>query len=426
MKSMKSTIAQYMASTSSSPGTTTPTTTTPYSSQQQLSQKVDKQDKDGNTALHGAVFAGHLEMVKYLVTECGASLTLGNGLDCSPVWIAAGYGRLEILRYLMECVMNNDDDTNEDDETKEEEENETKRMEDDNNNNDTQRILLLQMLRTPNNTGDTPLLAAVSKSHLDVSRLLLTRAHNTTSPSSSVSSMALEMVTDVNQSGDTPLSVCVGMDHEGALLDLLLGWEKQFRIPTTPPPPPSTPTPTPTTTTPPTLMPMNTKNKKGVTPLLVACERNSAAAVETLLRSGGIDLALHLDEKGRSILAVASFCGCDDVVKMILSLMPNTSDGGGEEEKGAEESYVPHTLLNQRDGQGCTPVWLASRTGNAKMVQILVEGGANLDMVDDVNGDSGGGGGEESGGLTPEEVAVRFKKDKVCAYFRELAAATSQ
>lgn len=46
---------------------------------------VNRTDASGNAAIHGAVFGGHLEVLKFLVETCGANLTIKNGLGCSPL-----------------------------------------------------------------------------------------------------------------------------------------------------------------------------------------------------------------------------------------------------------------------------------------------------------------------------------------------------
>ena len=43
---------------------------------------VDVQDSSGNAAIHGAVYANHLEIVKFLVDECNADYQCSNGLGC--------------------------------------------------------------------------------------------------------------------------------------------------------------------------------------------------------------------------------------------------------------------------------------------------------------------------------------------------------
>eukprot|EP00978_Attheya_sp_CCMP212_P035759 scaffold157549_cov40-Attheya_sp.AAC.1 len=128
---------------------------------------------------------------------------------------------------------------------------------------------------------------------------------------------------------------------------------------------------------------LNVKNQKGLTPLLVACERNHASIAKTLIDRGALPLT---DKDQKSPLAVASFCGCEDVVSTLLEL-----DFGKE-------------LLDVPDGTGATPLWLAARTGNAKMVRLLLDAGANATLPNQQ-------------GLSPEEAATKYKKTAVMDLF---------
>jgi ankyrin repeat protein len=42
--------------------------------------------------------------VSFLDESCGADLRMKNGLGCTPLWIAAGYNRIECLEYLITRV----------------------------------------------------------------------------------------------------------------------------------------------------------------------------------------------------------------------------------------------------------------------------------------------------------------------------------
>jgi len=103
---------------------------------------------------------------------------------------------------------------------------------------------------------------------------------------------------------------------------------------------------------------------------------------------------------------------------MILSLMPTTHDKPNTNNDSVDQDtnriVLGHEMIDHADKLGCTPLWLAARTGNAKMAQILVEAGADVTIQN--NGDDG---------FTPENVAIKFKKEKVNAYFRELAVLKS-
>ncbi len=50
-----------------------------------LSSFANRTDKAGNAAIHGAVFGGHTEILKFLVETCSSSLVIKNDLGCSPM-----------------------------------------------------------------------------------------------------------------------------------------------------------------------------------------------------------------------------------------------------------------------------------------------------------------------------------------------------
>ena len=72
------------------------------------------------------------------------------------------------------------------------------------------------------------------------------------------------------------------------------------------------------------------------------------------------------------------------------------------------ETDAKSVLLNESDDNGCTPIWLAARTGNLSMVETLITAGADATITNNE-------------GLSPQDVAVKFKKDKVEQYFVQRA-----
>ena len=133
---------------------------------------------------------------------------------------------------------------------------------------------------------------------------------------------------------------------------------------------------------------VNRKNESGLSPLIVACERNLPLIAELLLKHGA-DLCIQ-DSKGRNPLAVASFCGCNDVVESLIN-----------------KTEALSLLLDTVDLTGCTPLWLAARTGNLSMVKLLMINGANATIKNNED-------------LTPQDVAIKFKKEKVVDHFSQL------
>jgi ankyrin repeat protein len=312
-------------------------------------------DAQQNTPLHGAVFGGHLELVKFLCTTCHANVVQKNELGCSPLWLAAGYNHPKVMVYIMERILlldaNNDDDDDDDDKCPSEK----------------------AILKDANSTGDTPFIAAASRGNIETCRTLLLMVSTTaTANKLGGKSTALAMLRWKNNGGDTALAVAVGAGHKD-VLDLILEWDtkcsKDQRSPQQ------------------LSCMINQRNKQGLTPLLAACERGNADIVNRLVQAGAEFLP---DEKGASPLSVVSFCGHEDVAKYLLSL-PNGIT----------------TLLNQQDEpSGCTALWHAARTGNVAMVTYFLEQGADATIGN-------------SEGLTPEQVAAKFKKQAVVDVFFE-------
>ena len=335
-----------------------------------LSTYINSTDAAGNAAIHGCVFAGHLDILKFLVESCsscssddendtknnsGVNLQLKNGLGCTPLWIAAGYNQINCLQYLINQLYTA---------------------------NQLEKALL-----EANSTGDTPFIAAVSKGNIEAVKCLLKVANEKCTYKSYTPEkyMRCNLLRTTNNSDDTPLKVAVATNQSEELIELLLKedeicqeflWnnadEEFASVQSTC---------------------INRKNQAGLSPLIIACERNLPSIVELLLKHGAEKYIK--DNKGRGPLAVASFCGCDEVVDYLLN---------------GTDSYK--LVLNCVDDNECTPLWLAARTGNLKMVKVLVDAGADKSRAD-------------KDGLSPQDVASKFKKDKVEEYFTQMSSTSS-
>ena len=306
-----------------------------------LASCVNKTDPSGNAAIHGAVFGGHLEVLEFLCS-CGANLLLKNSLGCSPLWIAAGYDKIECLEFVaakLDAIGKWEEG-----------------------------------LMDANSSGDSPFLAAASKGNIAACKSLLSLVEKYSSENNDPNQIKQKMITTTNNGGDNPLKVAVGAGHielvsfllqiEDEIYDKMDEKYSQSRS-------------------------INAKNNAGLTPLIIACERNNVDIVKMLLEHSAIDVST-CDAKGRSTLAVASFCSCKDVVEFLLS--------------NSESSK----LINEVDENGCTPLWLSARTGDVTMVKLLIDAGADVSI-------------KNNEGLSPEEVAVKFKKEKVEQYFATLS-----
>uniref|UniRef100_A0A7S3VFA4 Uncharacterized protein n=1 Tax=Chaetoceros debilis TaxID=122233 RepID=A0A7S3VFA4_9STRA len=396
---------------------------------------VNESDASGNTALIGAAFSGHLDICKYLLEECGADLTVKNKIGCSALWIAAGYGHVDVLNYLIQFVKKFDGKKNEQEKGKDGE------VDGDGDGDGDDKKLklelnLYQLLTEGNSSGDTPFLAAVSKGHDEIVKILFAasdaedgsssssssgddgydndndnsngNSNNGNSNNSNSDSNAWKLLSTTNNGGDTPLAVAVGMGFDGPLLHTLLDAEEklfknghdgdgdgngdqnenenaQIRR---------------------RRRPLHSRNSKGLTPLLVACERNFKSIAETLVQRGA-DLS-ERDEKNRSPLAIASFCGCIDVVTYLLSIR-----GGSDNGAGTTDGKLMDLDLNGQDENGCTALWLAARTGNLKMVELLINAGGVDESI------------ENKDGLSPQAAAIKYGKQQVIDFFSSSASSSS-
>jgi ankyrin repeat protein len=265
---------------------------------------INHQDAQGNAAMHGAVFGGHLNVVKYLY-ENGASLELQNSLGCSQLWLAAGYNHEEVLDFLVQHL-------------------------------DKKALL------TANGTGDSPLLAAASKGHVDITKKLVEYGKQ--------QSVLKEMICATNNSQDSALSVAIGAGIGNDVFDLLC--DKDI---------------------------LNLANAKGLTPLLLASERDFPDVFTKLVDA---DADVHVkDANGDSVLAVAAFCGSSSVVRLLL----------------ANHKHLMNVAASK---SGCTPLWLSVRAGHLDCTRLLLVAGADRSIAN-------------SEGLTPMQAATKYKRDNM-------------
>jgi ankyrin repeat protein len=303
--------------------------------QHELTTFFNRQDGAGNALIHGAVFGGHLNVVKYLATNGGAStLSLPNKLGCSPLWLAAGYNHLSILEFLLLSK----------------------------NNLDKEQAEAFTLLAT-NSTGDTPLLAAASKGHSQICKTLMEHAER------KGFAVAEKLKCMTNKSKDSALSIAIGAGIGEQVFDLLSHESV-----------------------------VNLVNTKGVTPLLIACERDFPAMVRKLIDAGVSVVDSKDVTSGDSALAVAAFCGSKDVVELLV-----VKQGDYDEKQQLE---LQQLLNGASSKSGCTPLWLATRAGHVDCVRLLLEAGADVTAAN-------------KDGFTPLQAAVKYKRQDMVELLTE-------
>ncbi|XP_067668072.1 serine/threonine-protein phosphatase 6 regulatory ankyrin repeat subunit A-like [Haliotis asinina] len=107
---------------------------------------------------------------------------------------------------------------------------------------------------------------------------------------------------------------------------------------------------------------IDSKDKKGTTPVMYAAEQGNKKVVD-LLVSKGCNLSA-LEHLGRSIIHAACLSGNVSIVVDLLS-------------HGIAD-------IDSKDRMGRTPVMYAATKGNKKVVDLLVSKGCNLSVVDDL------------------------------------------
>jgi ankyrin repeat protein len=67
-----------------------------------LEHGVDSIDAQGNTALIASAFVGNASLVKELL-GAKADISKANDTGCCATWVAAAYGKAEVLKELLAC-----------------------------------------------------------------------------------------------------------------------------------------------------------------------------------------------------------------------------------------------------------------------------------------------------------------------------------
>ena len=114
---------------------------------------------------------------------------------------------------------------------------------------------------------------------------------------------------------------------------------------------------------------VNFKNERGATPLNVACDKTALDAVQLLI-DGGADVNTRTNRGNTPLSCAASGKGCT----LVKTYAFNTT---------YDFTNVAEILLdNGADVNLLNPLLIAARSGNVKMVQLLLAKGANINATD--------------------------------------------
>ena len=108
------------------------------------------------------------------------------------------------------------------------------------------------------------------------------------------------------------------------------------------------------------------------TPFVISCQEGNLEIVKYLRSkdnelSGSLNALEGYDNDGAKCLYIACLNGHVDIVDYILKLFP--------------------TLINIRNQFGHSPLWLASHHGSFEIVKHLIDNGAEIDSLQEVNGE---------------------------------------
>ncbi|RSL41816.1 hypothetical protein CEP51_016541, partial [Fusarium floridanum] len=324
-------------------------------------------DSNRRTPLYAASNNGHVEVVKLLL-EKGADITAANKDGWTPLITASGNGHVEVARLLLEkgadiTVADDDGWT-------------PLIAASFSGHVEVVKLFLEQGadISVTDDDGLTPLYAASSSGHVEVVKLLLEKGVDVTiadkngwtplvaasfSGHVEVVKLLLEQGADItvaNNNGLTPLYAASWKGHV-EVVKLLL--EKGADI--------------------------TVANKYGETPLHAASYNGYVEVVKLLLGIPSVD-ASKTDRLGRTALFLASRYGQHQAVQVLLSdgrINPGTRDWYGSTSLFAavanshfevvELLIARGATVEKQDGVGRGLIWWARRTGNPRVLQLIVQ-----------------------------------------------------
>ena len=121
-------------------------------------------------------------------------------------------------------------------------------------------------------------------------------------------------------------------------------------------------------------------------PLLFAIGHGHTEAVRTLLELGADPTAAN--EDGVTSLLTAAAAQETEIVEMLIKVGMGWGGGGGPEEKpltGVGGGLQGGADVHSAAGAGVTPLFVAANEGNLRMLNALLEGGADPNTKDEVS-----------------------------------------
>ena len=304
-------------------------------------------DRNGDTPLHLACYGRHVDIVRYLVSECGCSTACQNKVGDTPLHVACCKGHVDIVRYLVSelgcstVCQNKVGDTPLHVACRE------------------GHLAMVKALTSgqdykvacncQNRMGDTPLHMACRKGHVDIVRYLVSEQGCST--------------TLQNKDGDTPLHIAC---REGyfAIVEVLTSRQDCKAV-------------------------CKCQNRNGDNPLHEACRKGHVNIVRHLVSEQGCSTIATLQNKdGDTPLCITCYFGYVDLVRYLVSEQGCSTtlqnmDGNTLLHKACREGRLPMVIAltsgqdckaacNLQNNNGDTPLHLACYGRHVGIVRYLV------------------------------------------------------
>ncbi|XP_046547545.1 serine/threonine-protein phosphatase 6 regulatory ankyrin repeat subunit A-like, partial [Haliotis rubra] len=353
-----------------------------------------------NNILHEACIGGHVDMVKYVLSQKVADINSRGQFGRTPVMKAAKRGHREVFELLVSEGAN------------------VSLVDDDGDNilhvacieghvDMLKYVLLLKVadINSRGQYGRNPVMLAAEKGHRAVFDLLVREGADVSLLNDNrnnilheacigghvdmVKYVLSQKVPDINSRGQyerTPVMMAAEMGHREKVADInsrgqygrtpvMLAAEKGYRAVFD-------------SLLSQKVADINSRGQYGRTPVMLAAEKGYRAVFDSLVREGA-DVSL-VNDNGINILHVACIGGHVDIVKYVLSQKVADINSRGQygrtpvmlaAEMGHREVF--DLLVREGADYGRTPVMKAAEMGHREVFDLLVKEGADVSLVDD-------------------------------------------